>query len=82
MPNEKAYTAISQNSESTVVSQYEPVVKNATAYQSEAQLEENFINMLQEQGYEYLDFHSEDELIKNLRCQLESLNDFKFSDKE
>ncbi|MDO5329767.1 MAG: type I restriction endonuclease subunit R [Coriobacteriia bacterium] len=82
MPNEKAYTAISQNSESTVVSQYEPVKKNATAYQSEAQLEANFIDMLQEQGYEYLTFHHEEELINNLRTKLEELNDFKFTDKE
>ena len=33
--------------------EYEPVKKRSDAYQSEAELEKEFIKMLQEQGYEY-----------------------------
>lgn len=38
--------------------------------------------MLQEEGYEYIQIASEDELIENLRRQLEKLNNYKFSDNE
>lgn len=40
------------------------------------------IAQLQRQGYEYAHIHHEDELIQNLRLQLEKLNDFHFSDNE
>lgn len=51
-------------------------------YQSEAQLERDFIKQLQEQQYEYIQIDSEDELIANLRRQLEKLNDYAFTDTE
>lgn len=35
-----------------------------------------------EQGYTYLPLHTEDELITNLRSQLEELNHYQFSDTE
>ena len=73
---------ISENNGSTVVSFYEGLVRKNTSYQSEDQLEQEFIKTLQEQGYEYLTFNSEDELISNLRTKLEELNHYTFTDNE
>ena len=73
---------ISQSSESTVVTEYEPVKAKSDSFQSEAALEKEFIRMLCEQGYEYADIHSEEALIANLRQQLQRLNDYQFSDDE
>ncbi len=68
--------------EKTVVTEYKPQTKRSEAYQSEAALEAAFIKMLCEQGYEYLSIHNSDELIANLRRQLELLNDYQFTDNE
>lgn len=38
--------------------------------------------MLTEQGYEYLQIHSESELTENLRHKLEQLNGYDFTDSE
>ena len=76
------FNIVAQTNENTVVTEYEPVKKRADGYQSEAELEKDFIRMLTEQGYEYLPIHTETELLQNLRVQLEKLNDFKFSDDE
>lgn len=74
---------ISQNTQSTVVAEYErPEKERATSYQSEADLERDFIAQLQRQGYEYLPIHNEQELIANLRTQIERLNDITFTDRE
>lgn len=76
------YNIVLSTSESTVVTEYEPQQKRSDAYQSEAALEEAFIKLLQEQGYEYLQIHDADSLVANLRKQLEKLNDYTFTDKE
>ena len=67
------YNIIVSTSESTVVSEYEPQTKKSDAYQSEAALEAAFINMLTEQGYEYLQIHNSEDIVTNLRRQLEKL---------
>ena len=69
-------------SESTVVGLYEPEETDRAGYQSEAELEAAFIRQLQAQAYEYVSFTSEDELVANLRTQLEALNDYTFTDEE
>ena len=76
------FNIVAQTNENTVVTEYEPVKKRSDGYQSEAELEKDFIRMLKEQGYEYLPIHSEAELVQNLRNQLEKLNNYQFSDKE
>lgn len=76
------FNIVAQTSENTVVTEYEPVKAKSDSYQSEAELEKEFIRMLIEQGYEYIQIHSEKELIMNLRLQLEKLNNYHFSDKE
>ena len=73
---------ISENDNSTVLAEYKSSNKVATTFQSEAVLEKELINTLVEQGYEYLTFHSEEELILNLRRELEKLNNYHFTDGE
>jgi type I restriction enzyme R subunit len=76
------YDLLSENTESTVVSEYQPTFRKETTYQSEAELERAFIELLQAQAYEYLPIKSENDLIANLRRQLELLNNYRFSDTE
>lgn len=76
------FNIVVQTNENTVVTEYEPTKTRSDGYQSEAALEKEFIQMLTEQGYEYLTIHSEDELIINLRKCLEKLNNYHFSDEE
>lgn len=73
---------ISENSDSTVVTNFISTKKTYTAYQSEAELEQSFINQLINQGYEYLPIKCEEELVANLRKQIEELNGFCFSDED
>lgn len=76
------FNIVAQSSESTVVTEYKPQEKRSDAYQSEAELEKEFIRLLVELGYERLTIHKEKDLIINLRLQLEKLNNYTFSDSE
>ena len=76
------YNVVMEMTDSTVVAEYEPLKNRSDAYQSEAALENEFIKMLTEQGYEYLTIHDSTALVNNLRKQLELLNDYKFTDSE
>ena len=76
------FNIVAQSSESTVVTEYKPQAKRSEAYQSEADLEKEFIRLLCELGYERLTIHKEADLIANLRTQLEKLNDYRFTDGE
>jgi type I restriction enzyme, R subunit len=82
MNNNITYNMVAQNTESTVVSLYSPSPKKAEYYQSEADLEKEFIKQLQTQAYDYIKINKEEDLVLNLRIQLEKLNNYKFSDKE
>lgn len=77
-----SYNIITQSDESTVLAEYVSKGERQACYQSEADLERDFIKLLGELGYEYLPVHSERELIPNLKRQLELLNGFTFSDSE
>lgn len=76
------YNVVMEMNDSTVVTEYEPVKRKSDSYQSEQTLENEFIRMLTEQGYDYLEIHDSESLIKNLRTQLEIVNDYKFTDSE
>ncbi len=76
------YQMVSENPESTVVAEFEPGYYSAAQYQSEAEMERDFIDRLTRQAYEYLPITSEKELIANLRHQLERLNGIVFEDAE
>ncbi|MBP3511532.1 MAG: type I restriction endonuclease subunit R [Prevotella sp.] len=77
-----SYNLISENPESTVVAEFEPGYRSAAQYQSEADMEQDFIRQLERQAYERVNITSEAELIANLRTQIERLNDIKFTDTE
>ena len=76
------FNIVAATTENTVVTSYEPVKNRSDSYQSEAALEREFIQLLTQQGYEYLTIHKEANLIANLRRQLEALNDYQFTDGE
>ena len=68
--------------QATVCSALPKQQRRSSSYQSEAQLEDAFVKQLCRQGYERLVVSSEEELVANLRTQLEALNRISFSDKE
>lgn len=76
------YNIIAESQEYTVVAEYDHVATPAEGFQSEADLEKEFIRLLGEQGYEYLPIHTEADLVSNLRAQLEKLNHYHFTDSE
>lgn len=82
MPSNNKYNLVAENPLSTVVAEYTPDKKRASHYQTEAELERAFIEQLGAQAYEYINIRSEDDLVQNLRKQLEKLNDFEFTDTE
>ena len=76
------YNMLISTLESTVVTEYVKEDTPVYTYQSEADLEREFIKNLQNQGYEYLSIHNEKELIANLKGKLEKLNNIVFSENE
>jgi len=83
VPKPYHYAPIAVSDESTVVAEFvRDYTLRETRYQTEAQLERDFIARLQAQSYEYLHIHHEAELIDNLRRQLQALNSITFSDNE
>ena len=78
------YKTIAESNHFIVLDQYQKFVEEPNAgYQTEGSLEREFIRDLQAQGYEYLQgLNSHDALVKNLRVQLQRLNNVVFSDAE
>jgi len=76
------YNVVAETNMETVVSEYIPDAKRSDAYQSEAELEAEFIRLLSMQGYGAPEIKTEQDLIDNLRVQLEALNKYKFTDDE
>lgn len=74
---------IAESSNFIVLDKYSQEWKVAEGYQSEGDLEREFIQDLQNQGYEYLPAISTPEaLLANVRVQLQALNSVQFSDGE
>ena len=78
------YKTIAESNNFIVLDQYNKFVEEPNAgYQTEGRLEREFIRDLQAQGYEYLQgLNGHDALVKNLRAQLQRLNNVVFSDAE
>lgn len=76
------YNLVAESNQSTVVAEYIPDKSRSGEYQSEAALENAFIEQLQSQAYEYMKITAEGDLVSNLRKQLEKLNDMTFTDAE
>ncbi len=77
------YKTIAESKNFIVLDQYTQEWKVAESYQSESDLEREFIADLRNQGYEYLpSLNTPDALLANVRIQLQSLNDMQFSNGE
>ena len=79
---DKIYSTIAENSNSTVMAEYIRKPRERQGHQSEGELEQAFIQQLEANGYEYLSISKNDDLLQNLRIQLEKLNKIEFSEKE
>lgn len=74
---------IAESNSFIVLDKYTKAGQVNESYQSEYDLEREFIEDLQNQGYEYLpDLNSRDKMLTNAREQLQTLNDVGFSDDE
>ncbi|MGI6590024.1 MAG: type I restriction endonuclease subunit R [Eggerthellaceae bacterium] len=82
LPSDVAFDVMATGGHATVCATSPIDGQRSESYQSEAALEKAFIEQLQRQAYEYVVFPNEDELVANLRRQLEALNGFRFTDKE
>gem|GEM_PF-4157217 len=79
----KEYTALLSGENATVLDAYAFPEKDASKAQTEADMEQEFIETLVSQSYEYAaHIKTEDDLKANLRLQLEKLNEVSFSEKE
>lgn len=66
-----------------VLDQYDKIDQSGAAYQTERDLENEFVRDLQAQGYEYRrDLNTHEKLLANVREQLQKLNAMVFSDGE
>lgn len=77
------YKPITETNNFIVLDKYNKIAQQGVSYQTEAQLEAELIKDLQNQGYEYLPkLINTKEMLKNIRIQLETLNEIKFLDSE
>jgi type I restriction enzyme R subunit len=77
------YKTIAESNNFIVLDKYNKEWKVSESYQSEYDLEREFIQDLQNQGYDYVpDLNTPEKLLANVREQLQSLNNMLFSDGE
>lgn len=74
---------IAQSNNFIVLDKYIKIDQEGSSYQSEADLENELIKDLSNQGYEFLsDLNSPDKMLVNVRKQLQELNKIEFSNNE
>ncbi|MBK8453255.1 MAG: type I restriction endonuclease subunit R [Thiofilum sp.] len=79
----KEYKTIVESNSFIVLDKYTKCSQVNEGYQSEYDLEREFIENLESQGYEYLrDLNTHEKMLANVRVQLQTLNDVQFSDSE
>lgn len=80
------YNTIAESNNFIVLDEYDKccmACEPSFVYQTEASLEREFIQDLQDQGYDYLpNLNTPDALLANVRTQLQLLNDVVFTDSE
>ena len=76
------FNVVMATDEATVVAEYSSEKQNRKQYQSEAELEDAMIKQLHTQGYEYLELHTPQEMVDNLRICMQELNGYTFTDSE
>lgn len=79
----KQTNPIAETTNYIILDQYERLTQINGIYQSEAQLEEELISDLQRQGYKYApEIRTPEALLRNVRAQIELLNEICFTDEE
>ncbi|MGJ0495311.1 type I restriction endonuclease subunit R [Aliarcobacter cryaerophilus] len=74
---------IAESNNFIVLDKYIKIYQEGSSYQSEADLENELIKDLSNQGYEFLsDLNSPDKMLVNIRKQLQELNKVEFSNGE
>jgi type I restriction enzyme, R subunit len=77
------YKTIAESNNFIVLDKYAKELKVSVSYQSEYDLEREFIHDLQNQGYEYVaGLNTPEKLLSNVREQLQTLNNMQFLDSE
>ncbi|NCD42129.1 MAG: type I restriction endonuclease subunit R [Bacteroidia bacterium] len=77
------YKTIAESNNFIVLDKYSKEWKVCETYQSEGDLEQEFVRDLQSQGYEYVPgLNTPEKLLANVRDQLQTLNNTQFSDGE
>ena len=77
------YTVVAESNNFIVLDKYIKAELTGENYQSEEALEQELIQDLQSQGYEYLpNLNTAKMMLTNVRAQLESLNSIAFADDE
>ena len=77
------YKTIAESNNFIVLDKYTKEWKVSESYQSEYDLEREFIQDLQNQGYEYLpDLNAPEKLLANVRVALQALNNVQFAEGE
>ena len=77
------YQTIAESKNFIVLDKYTQEWTVAESYQSESDLEREFITDLRNQGYEYLPgLNTPEALLANVRVQLQALNSVQFSNGE
>jgi type I restriction enzyme R subunit len=77
------YKTIAESNNFIVLDKYTKNDKVSESYQSEYDLEREFIQDLQNQGYEYLhEVTTQETMLANVRVQLQALNNVQFLDSE
>src|SRR5690606_17838752 len=77
------YKPIAESNNFIVLDRYVKRWEVAEGYQSESELEQEFIQDLKNQGYEYRqDLKTPETLLANVRVQLETLNKVQFTEGE
>ncbi|GAB1385229.1 type I restriction endonuclease subunit R [Melaminivora sp.] len=77
------YKTIAESRNFIVLDKYTPEWKVAESYQSESDLEREFIHDLKNQGYEYLPgLNTPEKMLANVRVQLQTINNMQFLDGE
>lgn len=80
------YNSIAESNNFIVLDKYEKYascMRETSTYQTEADLEHEFIQDLRNQGYEYLpDLTTPEAMLENARVQIQALNGVQFTDSE
>ncbi len=77
------YNTIAESNNFIVLDKYTKIEQQGASYQTEADLEQELIQDLKNQGYEYVpSITNPEKMLENARIQLQILNDVQFCDAE